>query len=103
MNPRTLWLPLLLCLLISGCHHAPAEHALLGWTQAQVTAEMGTPREQCDGHYGAPPHSFTNRFPGPVRTLVFDQAGGALYVSLEQRSGTWYVISNSWLPRGGVF
>jgi hypothetical protein len=81
----------------------PAENALVGQSEAAIRTRYGQPKHEFDGHYGAPPVEWTRQFDGDVKSGVFRRLGGDLYVTFEKRNGQWIVISNSYLPRGGVF
>lgn len=81
----------------------PGDNALVGQTEAQVRARYGQPKYEGPGHYGMPTLAWTQQFKGEVKSEVFGRLGGSIYVTFEKRDGQWVVISNSYLPRGGVF
>lgn len=93
----------LLLLLISGCSTPPSEDNLVGKSEAAVRSEFGQPHRESKGHYGAPPTTFAQKFTDEIKTLVFQQPGGEIYVSFEKRGDTWVAICNSWLPEGSAF
>jgi hypothetical protein len=83
-----------------GAHSADN---LTGRTEAAVRSDLGMPHREFSGHYGNPPADFTSKLSGDVKTCVFKKPGGQMYVSFENRHGTWIVICNSWLPGGAAF
>src|SRR5262245_44671793 len=76
---------------LTGCSGAlsyspPPENGLAGNTEAAVKSQMGQAKNEFSGHYGNPPLDFTKKFTGEVKTSVFSEPGGDVYVSFEKRN-----------------
>lgn len=92
------------CVTEMSCMRSiPAANALVGQTEMQIRHRYGEPSRDFSGHFGAPPENWTKQFAGEIRSLVFDQANGQLYITFEHRNGQWIVISNDYLRRGSAF
>ena len=104
--PRPLYLLFILFTVVAGCTSSPGrsiENTYANKSEAAVRSELGEPRYEFAGHYGAPPMDFMKQFPGEIRTLVFKKPGGEFYVSFEKHPSGWVSIRSSWLPEGGEF
>ena len=77
--------------------------AYVGMSETSICARLGRPSREFAGYYGLPSTTFTSRFSGEIKSLVFKNAEGEHYVTLEKRSKGWIAINSSWLPKGGVF
>jgi hypothetical protein len=96
-------LTLALACLIAGCYSPPPNNSLVGKPEATVIAQLGKPWTQSPGHYGMPTPDWRKKFTGEIKTAKFKKPGGEIYISFEKRNGTWYAISNDWLPKGAAF
>lgn len=97
---------IIIAILLSSCDRRLShldDNEYLGMAEATVRADLGQVGHEFDGHYGNPPTDFTDRFVGPIKTLVFERPDGSRYVSFEERAGKWICISSSWLPMGAAF
>ena len=77
-------------------------NAYVGMTRAQAIAKWGMPTRLWPGHYGLMPKTYTDKHP-KVRTMVYQNSCGELYMSFDPVGNKWICFSSSWLPRGGAY
>jgi hypothetical protein len=79
----------------------PLSDTHIGLTREQIIAELGEPKVERKGHYGAPPDDYIEQHAG-ARTLYWEWWSVHFYASIEEIAGRWVCFSSDWVPRGCV-
>lgn len=105
MNSKTCFVILFVVVWFVGCDSAKRlpDNAYLNKTEFQVCSLLGQPESEFAGHYGNPPLTFTQKFHGEVKTLVFRSRAYDDYVTFEKQPIGWLVIRSSCVSKGTVF